>query len=47
MTQDKRFVMVQMQDVFTREHQVLEMRTHPLTQMDSFSGFVLSGIKTE
>ena len=29
-------------DIFTREYQVLPMRTHPLTLMDSFSGYILS-----
>lgn len=29
-------------DVFTRQHQVLPMRTHPVTMIQAFSGYVLN-----
>ncbi len=41
----KRCVTVQLSENWTREYQILPNRCHPLMQMSSSSGFILSGIK--
>jgi tRNA (adenine-N(1)-)-methyltransferase non-catalytic subunit len=39
-------VEIKLTEIFFREYQVLEGRTHPDMQMDNASGFVLTGVKT-
>lgn len=43
----KRCVTVQLSENWTREYQILPNRCHPLMQMSSSSGFILSGIKVQ
>jgi len=36
---------VRIEELWTREHQVLPMRTHPQMSMHGASGYVLSAVK--
>lgn len=44
---NKKGVNVRIEELWTREYQVLPMRTHPHMSMHGASGFILSGIKVE
>jgi len=41
----KGYLNIKIQDVWSRDYQVLHNRTHPLMYMDSCSGYLLTGFK--
>jgi len=41
----KMAVNIRVEELFTREHQVLPSRTHPKMNMHGASGYILSAIK--
>ncbi len=45
MLEGRKYVSVTMLDCFSRTMQVLPNRTHPLMNMNQFSGYLLWGIK--
>ncbi|KAL4441596.1 hypothetical protein ABPG74_021528 [Tetrahymena malaccensis] len=45
MQQERDFVNIKIFDIFYREHQVLKNRTHPITMMSPYSGYILTGYK--
>eukprot|EP00828_Plagiopyla_frontata_P038985 TRINITY_DN5116_c0_g1_i2.p2 TRINITY_DN5116_c0_g1~~TRINITY_DN5116_c0_g1_i2.p2 ORF type:complete len:139 (+),score=18.26 TRINITY_DN5116_c0_g1_i2:264-680(+) len=47
MKETNQYILIKVYDIFLREIQVLENRTHPLVNMDSFSGYILTAKKIE
>lgn len=45
LTQQKKAVNVKIEELWTREYQVLPMRTHPQMSMHGASGFILSAMR--
>lgn len=44
---NKKAINIRIEELWTREYQVLPLRTHPHMSMHGASGFVLSAIKVE
>lgn len=44
---NKKAVNIRIEELWTREYQVLPMRTHPHMNMHGASGFILSAVKVE